>query len=81
MAISDRIITPAQISAVHVEAQPTVLHGTATQNKQVFDKYCDMIAEHFNGLVGDLETSMSPTIDDSVKQLYASLGWVDDSSI
>ena len=61
-----------------VEAQPTVLLGTATQNKQVFDKYCDLITAHFNGLITELNTSISPTIDSSTLALYASLGWVAD---
>lgn len=78
MAFSDYTITSADINSVHVEAQPTVLKGTATQNKRVFDKYCDMISAHFNGLVTELESTVSPTIDSAVLALYASLGWVQD---
>lgn len=78
MAFSDYTITSADINSVHVEAQPTVLKGTALQNKQVFDKYCDMISAHFNGLVTELESTVSPTIDSAVLALYASLGWVQD---
>lgn len=78
MAITDYTITSAQVNEVHVEAQPTVLQGTATQNKQVFDKYCDLITAHFNGLITELNTSISPTIDSSTLALYASLGWVAD---
>ena len=78
MAYTDWTISNADISAVHVEAQPTVLRGTAQENKMVFDKYCDMIATHFNGLITELETSVSPTIDVSVLAIYAALGWVAD---
>lgn len=78
MAISDYTITQNEVQAVHVEAQPTVLKGTAQQNKQVFDKYSDLIVSKFNGLVGELENSLSPEIDSSVLAIYASLGWVQD---
>lgn len=78
MAFSEHQITPADISSVHVEAQPTVLKGTAQQNKRVFDKYCDMISSHFNGLITELESTVSPTIDSAVLEIYASLGWVQD---
>lgn len=78
MAYSDYGISPADISAVHVEAQPTVLRGTAQENKMVFDKYCDMITTHFNDLVGALDVSVSPTIDQSVLAIYAELGWIQD---
>lgn len=78
MAITDYTITSAQVNAAHVEAQPNILQGTATQNKQVFDKYCDLITEHFNGLIAELNTNMSPVIDNSVLELYTSLGWIPD---
>lgn len=78
MAIEDYEIKTADIQAVHVEAQPTVLQGSATQNKQVFDAYPDMIVEHFNGLIGELSQDTSPVIDESVLLLYAGLGWVQD---
>lgn len=75
---SDCEITLADISAVHIEAQPTVLKGSATQNKQVFDAYPDMIASHFNDLCTYLDTNISPDIDSGVQALYASIGWVQD---
>lgn len=75
---SDFIIDSADISAVNVESQPTVLRGTSTQNKQVFDKYCDMIVSHFNGLCGMLDEGQSTVVDNSVLTLYASMGWVQD---
>lgn len=74
---SDCVITTADINPVHVVAQPTVLKGDATQNKQVFDAYPDMIVEHFNDLCNFLDEEISPAIDDSVLYLYASLGWAD----
>ncbi len=77
-AITDYLITDADVNEVHVEAQPTVLRGTAQQNKQVFDKYSDMIVEHFNDLIGFLQIGTSTEIALSVLQLYASLGWVQD---
>ena len=78
MAINNYIITEADVQAVHVEAQPTVLQGSATQNKQVFDAYPDMIVEHFNGLCNELDRGISPTVDTSVLELYEALGWVAD---
>lgn len=78
MAATDYKISSADISAVHVEAQPTVLRGSATQNKQVFDKYSDMIVSHFNDLCDFVANDTSATIDHSVLVLYASIGWVAD---
>lgn len=75
---TDYIITPADVSAVHVEAQPTVLRGSATQNKQVFDKYSDMITSHFNGLCYFISSDTSAEVEMSVLLLYASMGWVQD---
>ena len=79
MAIAtDYIISPADVSAVHVEAQPTILRGSATQNKQVFDAYSDMIVGHFNGLCQFISDDTSATIDRAVLELYRALGWVAD---
>lgn len=78
MAATDYIITDADKQVVHVEAQPTILRGSATQNKQVFDKYSDMIVTRFNGLCGYVDANISPAIDHSVLLLYASMGWVQD---
>ena len=77
--ITDYEITTADIQGVHVEAQPTVLRGSAQQNKQVFDKYSDMIVTHFNGLIGFLEDEISSEIDHTVLEYYRDvLGWVQD---
>lgn len=76
MAATDYKITTADVQAVHVEAQPTILRGSATQNKQVFDQYSDMIVEHFNDLCDFIETDTSATVDRDVLVLYALLGWV-----
>ena len=65
-------------SALRVGAQPTILRGTAAQNKQAFDNYCDLIATKHNALCDYLEQGISPTIDRAVLTLYASLGWVQD---
>ena len=78
MAITDYTITSAQVNAAHVEAQPNILQGTATQNKQVFDKYSDLIVDHFNDLCDFIETDTSAVVDHDVLLLYASLGWVQD---
>lgn len=79
MAIAtDYKISSADVSAVHVEAQPTILKGSATQNKQVFDKYSDMIVSHFNDLCDFIDTDTSAVVDNEVLLLYASLGWVAD---
>ena len=78
MAATDYKISSADISAVHVEAQPTVLRGSAQDNKKVFDKYSDMIVSHFNGLCDYVEWGLSPIIDNEVLVLYATLGWTPD---
>lgn len=75
---TDYIISPANVQAVHVGSQPTILRGSAAQNKQVFDNYSDMIVVHFNGLCNYINDNISESIDRSVLALYQSLGWVDD---
>lgn len=51
MAIDTYKITQAQVNAVHMEAVVgDSLSGTVLQNKQRFDKYCDLIVEKFNDL-------------------------------
>ena len=76
MAATDYKISSADVQGVHVEAQPTILRGSATQNKQVFDKYSDLIVSHFNDLCDFVDNDTSATVDHSVLLLYASLGWV-----
>ena len=61
---------------LRVGAQPTTLRGSAAQNKQVFDNYCDMIATMHNGLCDFVATDTSAVIASSVLLLYQSLGWV-----
>lgn len=80
MAVTDYKISSADIQAVHVEAQPTILQGSAQQNKQVFDKYSDMITDHFNDLCDFLANDTSAEIDRDVLVLYASLGWTPDNN-
>ena len=63
---------------LRVGAQPTTLRGSAAQNKQAFDNYCDMIATMHNGLCDYLYTDTSSVIDHSVLVIYAALGWVAD---
>ena len=75
---SDYIISRADVQAVHVEAQPDILRGSTTQNKQVFDKYSDMIVEHFNNLCDVVDDNTSAVVDSGVLILYASLGWIAD---
>ena len=77
MAIAtDYKISSADVNGVDVEAQPTILNGSATQNKQVFDRYSDMIVTHFNGLCDYIDTDTSAVVDAQVLVIYASLGWV-----
>ena len=76
MAATDYKISTADVQGVHVEAQPTILKGSATQNKRVFDAYSDMIVEHFNNLCDFVDSDTSATVDYDVLALYASLGWV-----
>lgn len=75
---SDYIISEADKNAVNVASQPTVLRGTAEQNKQAFDNYCDLIRARFNDLCGYVDSDTSAEIATSVKQQYAALGWVQD---
>ena len=75
MAITDHKITATDIAQVHVEMQPTVLQGSATENKQVFDKYPDMIVQHFNDALDEIGNDTSAEIDTDVLRLYADLGW------
>ena len=79
MAVAtDYKISSADVNAVHVEAQPNILQGTATQNKQVFDKYSDMIVSHFNGLCDFIDTDISAEVDNDVIAYYISIGWIAD---
>ena len=78
MAATDYKISSADVAGVHVESQPTILTGSATQNKQVFDKYSDMIVSHFNDLCDFVDSDTSATVDNDVLILYASLGWIPD---
>lgn len=79
MAITDYKITAADINNTHVEARPTVLQGSATDNKRVFDAYPDMIVEHFNGALDEIANDTSAEIDRDVLELYMSIGWIPDN--
>lgn len=79
MAATDYKISSADVAAVHVEAQPTVLRGSAQDNKKVFDKYSDMITAHFNSLCDFIATDTSAEIDNDVLILYMALGWIPDN--
>lgn len=50
MSMDSYKITSGEVNNVHVEAQGTRLTGTVLQNKQVFDKYPDLIKNKFNAL-------------------------------
>lgn len=76
MAFTDHIITPTEVNAVHVEAQPTVLRGSAQQNKQVFDKYSDLIVEKHNALCNEVAGAVDVVIDPLVLGEYLALGWI-----
>lgn len=73
-------LATANISQVHVEAQATVLQGSANQNKQVFDNYPDMIVAHFNAALEEISNDTSAEIDRDVLDLYLSLGWTPDNN-
>lgn len=77
MAISDYKIKPADVSAVHVESANDVLSGTPTQNKQVFDKYSDMIVDKFNDFVNFMATQDTNEIDSDVIDEFKAHGWVE----
>lgn len=80
MAITDYKITSADIARVHVEAQPTVLQGSATANKQVFDAFPEMIVDHFNDALDEIANDTSAEIDRDVLDFYLSLGWTPDNN-
>lgn len=66
-------------SEFRVGSQPTVLKGTASQNKRVFDNYCDLIATAHNSLCDYVDSNQSAVVDNSVKQYYHDvLGWTAD---
>ena len=75
MAITDYKIKQSDIARVHVEKRPTILNGSPLQNKQVFDAYPDMIVEHFNDALDEIERDTSAEVDREVLILYESLGW------
>ena len=54
---SEYNITSAEVAAVHVEAAPTILKDTPLVNKQVFDKYADLITSKYNGFVDYAEAA------------------------
>lgn len=75
MAVAlDYIISDADKNAVNVASQATVLRGTAEQNKQVFDNYCDLIRTHFNDLCGYIDGAISTEVVLSVRTQYLALG-------
>lgn len=71
----DYFISDADKNDVNVSSQPTVLRGTAAENKAVFDSYSDLIKDRFNSLCGYIDANTSSEVANSVKTLYLSLGW------
>lgn len=78
MGASDFIISDTAKNEVNVLSQPTVLRGTAEENKQVFDNYCDLIRTRFNALCSYVDMGTSTEIAQVVKELYYELGWRQD---
>ena len=78
MAIADCKITNSDIQGVNVKSRPTILRGSAEDNKDVFDAYSDMIVEHFNDLCDEVDADTSAEIAVSVLALYEALGWIQD---
>lgn len=64
MAMTDIKINQTDIDdvAVHVSVTGDRLSGTVLQNKEVFDKFPQMVANHFNDLCDYIET-ISPEGD------------------
>lgn len=73
--MADYTISQAEVNSVHVEAQPTVLAGSPTDNKRVFDRYCDLIRDKFNIFAEHVENDIDTEISPVVLQLYRDLGW------
>lgn len=72
MDITDYKITASEVANVNVIAQPDTLTGTATENKQVFDSYPNLIKNRLNTVIDYLggEYADGFTIDDSVVTYY-----------
>ena len=71
-------ISSSDIAQVHVEGQETILRGSATENKQVFDAFPLMIVGKFNDFVNHAESQYSAQIDAATIALYRDLGWTPD---
>lgn len=73
MAITDYKITNSEVAKVNIESQPDTLTGTATENKQVFDSYPDLIKDRLNTVIDYLDGDYATdgfAIDDSVIAYY-----------
>ena len=79
MAITDHLITSADIARVNVIAQPTVLRDTPQNNKAVFDAYPRMIVDHFNAALYEIANDTSAEVDREVLEYYEEIGWIPDN--
>lgn len=69
-------ISDAEIASTHVEAAPTVLQGTVTENKRVFDAMPAMIAKKHNALARHVDEDFSSyAIAPAVLGMYSEMGW------
>ena len=54
-------VTQGEIATNHVQAAPTVLTGTASQNKKVFDNLAELIAGKHNSLADAIDSKQTET--------------------
>lgn len=54
-------VTQGEIATNHVQAAPTVLNGTASQNKKVFDNLAELIAGKHNRLADAIDSKQTET--------------------
>jgi len=54
-------VTQGEIATNHVQAAPTVLNGTASQNKKVFDNLAELIAGKHNSLADAIDSKQTET--------------------
>ena len=70
-------VTQGEIATNHVQAAPTVLTGTASQNKKVFDNLAELIAGKHNSLadaIGGKQTETETSIANVASDLQESTG-------
>ena len=63
MAYSNLKVTQGEVDANNVKSAPDRLSGTATQNKNIFDKLVELFVAKYNALCDELDTNTYTAID------------------